>query len=139
MARPQSASYELDISGPLFGLATQSVRLHSNETFDYQTVSSLVCCLTARFENRIAQDSGTIREHLSCFASDGAIKLRLDLSRARATRLIDLKRMLRRRRGVELTISDALSVLLLDYVAWKTAERIVGKLGLEAPCPSSAN
>lgn len=130
MVTTDTTGYVLDISEPLFRLTTESVRLRSNETLEYETISSLVSHRTARVVREISQKSATIKEHLSWIPTEGVIKLRLDISRTSASSLDEIKEMLSQQLGSNLTLGDALSVLLFDYVAERKAARVLEKVGL---------
>jgi len=131
MATTDSPGYVLDISESLFRLTTEGVRLRSNETLAYETISSLISHRTAQLEGGIRQKSAIIREHLSCIPTDGEIKLRLDICRTSASTLDDIKDMLSQQLGSALTLGDALSILLFDYVAERKAARVLEKIGLD--------
>ncbi|MDE8652844.1 hypothetical protein [Novosphingobium album (ex Liu et al. 2023)] len=125
-----SRDFTLDISEPLFRLTTEGIRLHSNETLHYQTLSNLVDHQTSRADRIGDHDTSTLKEHLVSIPSDGSIRLNLNISRTSVKNLDEVKKLLSRQLGSELTVADTLSILLFDYVVEQKTACIMEKLDL---------
>jgi len=125
MDTPDSSTFTLDVSEDLFRLTTNCVRLHSDETFDHQTLSSLVDHRTHHVDRAVEYDSGEIKEHLNCVPTGGSIQLRLDISKTSAKNLDDLKKFFSQKLGSDLTLGDALFILLLDYMVETKAAKVL--------------
>jgi hypothetical protein len=125
-------SYTLEVSEYLFMLTTESLRRHSNATQRYQTLASLVNERAASGVPLEQYDTETLRQHLETIPTKGPIRIHLSISRSSADTLIDAKRKLAKQLGASLTVGDALSVLLLDFMAEHHAKRILGKIVDEA-------
>ncbi|CCW18978.1 hypothetical protein EBBID32_33360 [Sphingobium indicum BiD32] len=128
-----SRSYALDISAELFKLTTESIRLHSNETLRYQTLAQL---LTQRISNPAVADNlnpAELREYLDVLPTRGSIRIHLNISRTSAQSLVEIKKRLSREIGNTLTVSDAVALLIYDYLVEHSATRVLPKLGLADP------
>ncbi len=126
-----SRGYALDISEHLFHLTTESLRLRSNETRRYQTLASLVNARAAYSSKMKEHDPETIRDHLVTIPTKGDIRIYLSISRSSADSLVEAKKRLGDQIGSNLTVGDALSILLFDYVVEQKATRILERLGLD--------
>lgn len=123
-------SYALDISEELFKLSTESVRLHSNDTLRYQTLAQL---LTKRLGQEPALDGHNpenLREFLEKLPTRGSVRIHLNISRTSADSLVDIKKRLSQEIGNKLTVGDAISILLYDYLVERSATRVVSNLRL---------
>jgi len=120
--------YALDISEHLFRLTTESLRIHSNETRRYQTLASLVSERAGAGVTFDHHDEQTLRRHFEAVPTKGSIRIHLTLTKAGGDALIGAKRRLAKRFGTPLNIGDALSVLLLDFVAEHHARRVLEKI-----------
>lgn len=123
--------YTLDISEHLFHLTTESLRLRSNETRQYQTLASLL-------DQRIFVGStldehapDTIREHLSTVPTKGDIRIHLRIARSSADNLAKVKHRLGVFLGSAVTVGDTLSIMLFHYVVEQKAARILQRIGLD--------
>lgn len=128
-----SRGYALNISEHLFHLTTESLRLHSNETKRYQTLASLVNARAAHSCKMEEHDPETIRDHLVTIPTKGDIRIYLSISRSSADSLVEAKKRLGDQLGSNLTVGDALSILLFDYVVERKATRVLERLGLDEP------
>lgn len=125
-----SRSYALDISAELFKLTTESIRLHSNETLRYQTLAQL---LTERISSPDVAESlnpAELRQYLDTLPRRGNIRIHLNISRTSAQSLVEIKKRLSREIGNTLTVSDAIALLIYDYLVEHSATRVLPKLGL---------
>jgi len=127
-------AYTFEVSETLFRLATESVHLRSNETKRFQTLGGLV---NARVADGISalgdSDATTLKTHLSRIPTKGPIKISLTISKTSAKSLSEAKERLGKIIGEHLTLGDALSLLLFDYIAQAKADRLIAKaLGDEA-------
>src|SRR3546814_696088 len=86
-----------------------------------------------------SHDTRTLKEHLTSIPSDGTIRIRLNISRTSATSLDEVKDLLSRQLDSKLTVADALSFLLFDYVVEQKAAQVMGKLDLSGPDPFGRN
>ena len=139
MGAADSQDIILAISEPLFRLTTEGIRLRSNETHNHQSLSSLIADRTSHAERIGDHDVTTLKEHLAVIPSDGSIQLTLNISSTSAESLDEVQKLLSRRLDSELTIVDALSLLLFDYVVEQKAARVMEKLDLHDLDPSNRN
>ncbi|WP_162928307.1 hypothetical protein [Sphingopyxis terrae] len=127
-----SCSYVLDISEPLFYLTTETLRLHSNQTKRYQTLTTFMSKLI--LDGRCPLEDhppATIRDHLTAVPSGGGIRIRFRISQSNADALSNVKERLGILLGSRLSDADTVSILLFDYVATRNAERILRRLQLD--------
>jgi len=122
--------YRLEISEHLFHLATESLRLRSNETRCFETLARLVDHLaaTAKIETH---DTDTLRDHLVTIPTKGDIRIHLTIAQSNVDTFAEAQRKLGVQIGSELTVGDALSLLLFDYVVERKTARILDKLDLK--------
>src|SRR3546814_2235026 len=106
MGAADSRDITLNISEPLFRLTTEGIRLHSNETLHHQTLSNLIDHRSSRTEKIGSHDTRTLKEHLTSIQSDGTIRLRLNISRTRATHLDAVQDFMRSPLDSKLTVED---------------------------------
>ncbi|MDF0490474.1 hypothetical protein PX554_20290 [Sphingomonas sp. H39-1-10] len=139
----RTRAYALDISEHLFLLTTEGIRLRSNETRRYQTLAKLVTD-RLQVEPRLGvEDLVSLREHLEATPTKGGIRIHLNISRTSANSLIDVKKRLAQELGGDLTVGDALSILLFDYIAERATDLAVRRSshaaseprGVEDDCP----
>ncbi len=125
--------YSLDVSEYLFRLTTESLRLLSNETRRYHSLTSMVNQLAgAGAADAIAQhDVETLRQHLNKIPTKGPIRIHLHITKTSADNLIDAKKRLAKELGSSLTVGDAISMLLFDFVVEQNASRLLSKLGID--------
>ncbi|OYW83766.1 MAG: hypothetical protein B7Z20_12100, partial [Sphingobium sp. 32-64-5] len=113
--------YTLEISEHLFRLTTESLRLRSNETRSYQTLESLVDA-RARDVSRIGErNMTTLKEHLVTIPTRGDIRIELCVSRTSAETLGQVCELLSKKLDANVTVGDAVSVLLFDYLVEQKA------------------
>lgn len=128
-----SRDYSLDVSEYLFRLTTESLRLLSNETKSYQSLTSLVEKLAGpTAADALAQhDVETLRQHLSKIPTGGPIRIQLQIAKTSADNLAEANRRLAEDLGSSLTVADAISMLLFDYVVEKNATKLLSQMGIE--------
>ena len=128
MCATDSRDYTLDISEPLFRLTTEGIRLHSNETLHHRTLSELIdqrAPLTAKIKSH---DKSTIKQHFTSIPSGGDIRIHLTISDSSAMNLDNAKELLGVVLDSEVSLADALSALLFDYVVEQKAARVLEKI-----------
>ncbi len=125
--------YSLDVSEYLFRLTTESLRLLSNETKRYHSLTSMVNQLAGPgAAEAIAQhDVETLRQHLSKIPTKGPIRIHLHITKTSADNLIEAKKRLAKELGSSLTVGDAISMLLFDFVVDQSAAKLFSKLGVD--------
>lgn len=123
-------SYVLDISVDLFQLSTEGLRLHSNETLKYETLESLVDLRATASSYKEEHKPDTLRKHLCAVPTSGDIRVFLNIRDTSAKSLNEARASLSQKLGSDMTVGDALSVLLFDYVAEKKAAQLIDRLGL---------
>lgn len=119
--------YTLDVSEPLFRLATESVRLHSNETRRLHTLESLIRD-RVRFLETFDHNPETVRMHLEAVASEGDIRIDLAVSSDTAESFEDAKEALKTLIGSDVSPADTLSIMLFDYMVEQKANKVRAKL-----------
>src|SRR3546814_16450261 len=97
----------------------------------HQTLSNLIDHRSSRTEKIGSHDTRTLKEHLTSIPSDGTIRIRLNISRTCATSLDEVKDLLSRQLDSKLTVADALSFLLFDYVVEQKAAQVLVQLDLK--------
>ncbi len=128
----ESLRYELDISEHLFLLTTESLRLRSNEVKRYQTLANLIddtISIDTPIDNHSTE---TILKHLAAIPTDGNIRIDLRITKTSADSFGEVKQRLSEKLGSNVSIGDALSVLLFHYVVGQKATRILKRLGLDS-------
>ena len=131
MGTTDTPDITLDVSEPFFRLTTESIRLHSNETAHHQTLSSLIDHRALDVSGINSHDTSTIKEHLVSIPTLGNIRLNLTISKTSAKSLAEVQDVLVRQLGSDLTVADALSILLFDYVVERKAARVMEEFGLD--------
>jgi hypothetical protein len=126
-----SLGYTLDISEPLFRLTTESLRLHSNETKCYQTLENLVNSRVPGIKQIDEEDAINIQQHLITLPTNGTIRIHLSITETSAENLERIQQLLETRLATEISVGDALSALLFDYVVEQKATRVIARLELD--------
>lgn len=126
----------LDISEHLFRLTTESLRLRSNETRSYQTLECLLEARNGSLARIRDRDMTTLKEHLVAIPTQGDIRIELHISQTSADCLDEVKDLLSKEMDTDLTVGDALSVLLFDYMSELIAARVLERLDLERLIPT---
>jgi hypothetical protein len=126
-----SRGYTLDISEPLFRLTTESLRLRSNETKCYQTLEDLVNSRVPGIEKLDDEDARNLKQHLITLPSDGSIRIHLSITETSADNLERIQQLLETRLATRVSVGDALSALLFDYVVEQKAASVLAKLDLD--------
>ena len=129
--------YTLDVSEYLFRLTTESLRIHSNQTRRYQSLGNLVNArATAGAAGAIEQhDVETLRKHLEKGPTKGPIRIYLSITKTSAESLTEAKRRLEKHLGSALTVGDAISMLLFDYVVEQGTAKLLSKIGIDEHKP----
>lgn len=121
--------YALDVSQHFFALAAEGLRLHSIETRRFQSLSNLVNA-RALPDRRIGDHRPEIiRSHLSQIPTKGDIHITLKITKTSADTLAEAKARLGRQVGASMTVGDALSLLLLDYIVEKQVRAVEADVG----------
>lgn len=126
----RSRGYALTISTPLFQLATEAMRVHSNATKRFQSLAGLVIERVAHAPVFEDHEADILLEHLRLIPTKGDIRIYLSIPRDDANKLVAIKKQLSLKVGQSLTIGDALSLLLFDTLAEDKASEIIRKLAL---------
>lgn len=126
-------NYALEMSEPLFRLTTESIRLRSNETRSYESLSSLTLHLAGTDRDMATHDTDVLRQHLNLIPATGNIAVLMALPARYVDRLGAIRTSLEKRVGHRLTSEDSLSLLLFDYVVEQKAARVLDTLGLGRP------
>lgn len=126
----ETRNFVLDISTDLFQLSTESLRLHSNETRRYETLESLVNSRAASSSYKNEHKPDTLRKHLCAVQTAGDIRISLNIQETSAESLDEVRKVLGQALGSDITVGDALSVLLFDYLAEKKACQLLSRIGL---------
>lgn len=132
-------NYVLDISTDLFQLSTESLRLRSNETLKYETLESLIDCRAGSNSFKTEHQPETLRKHLCAVPTAGQVRIHLNILTTSAASLDDACASLSQRLGSAVTVGDALSVMLFDYVAEKKAAQLLNRIGLNEIVHSGGN
>jgi hypothetical protein len=137
VGRSEAQSYEfgVDVSEHLFKLATESLRLYSNQTGEFQTLGKLVDARSAGAASLDSHDASTLQEHLAVIPTAGAVKVELDISNRSLDYLEATRAELSIRLGAKLTFGDALSLLLFDYVVDRKSQRLLDLLEIDHRAP----
>ncbi|AOH87246.1 hypothetical protein AWL63_24130 (plasmid) [Sphingomonas panacis] len=123
-------NFVLDISTDFFKLSTESLRLHSNETHRFETLESLINARAASGSYKDEHKTDTLRKHLCAIPTEGDIRITLTIRKTSAESLDEARARLCGRLGSDITVADAISVLLFDYVAEKRAGQLLDRIGL---------
>lgn len=127
-----------EISTYFFRLATEAVRLYSNEIGRFTTLSELLntrALLALEALDRHA--IGTLDGHLSTIPSAGPLKLDIDLTTEAEAALLRMRTALSDRLGRSTSLGDALSLSLFDYVVERRAAEVLERAGIsDDPFPS---
>lgn len=126
----KSRSYALRISEELFKLSTESVRLHSNETLRYKSLAQLLTNRVSQDLPAEGHDPAALREYLDALPTQGSVRIHLNISRTSAQSLVEIKKRLSENIGDKLTVGDAISILLYDYLVEHSATRVLSRLSL---------
>lgn len=78
----------------------------------------------------------TLKEHLVAIPTQGDIRIELHISQTSADCLDEVKDLLSKEMDTDLTVGDALSVLLFDYMSELIAARVLERLDLERLIPT---
>lgn len=128
-----SRNYSLDVSEYLFRLTTESVRLLSNETQCYENLTSLVERLAGPgAADALGQhDIETLRQHLSKIPTEGSIRIHFEIAKTSSDNLNEAKQRLCEKLDADLTVADAVSMLLFNYVVEKSATKLLAQMGID--------
>lgn len=135
----KSRSYALNISAELFKLSTESVRLHSNETLRYQTLAKLLAGRINKDTPLNTEDPGVWKEFLDAMPTRGDVRIHLNISVTNADSLVEIRDQLSQEIGNRLTLGDAISILLYDYLIENRATRVLSRLPLGEKSPKGGS
>ncbi|RIA46284.1 hypothetical protein DFR49_0820 [Hephaestia caeni] len=124
----RSRGYALSISAPLFQLATEAIRVHSNATGRFQSLAQLVIDRVHSAPILEDHDPAILRDHLRLIPSKGDVQIYLSLPREDAVGLIAIKKQLSEKVGQRLLVEDTLSLVLLDSIAADRASEVLRKV-----------
>ena len=127
--------YTLDVSEYLFRLTTESLRIHSNQTRRYQSLGNLVNARAGAAGAIEQHDVETLRKHLEKVPTKGPIRIHLSITKTSAESLTEAKRRLEKHLGSALTVGDAISMLLFDYVVEQGTAKLLSKIGIDVQKP----
>ena len=128
-----------EVSTYFFRLATEAVRLHSNEIGRFTTLADLLefrAPLGCEGLDRHAVE--TLEGHLSTIPSAGPLELDIDLTSASEAALLRARGALSERLGRAASLTEVLSVTLFDYVVERRAAEVLERAGIgDDPSPPS--
>ncbi len=126
-----SRDFTLDISERFFHLTTESLRLHSNSTKCYQTLENLVNSRVPGIEKIDDEDAENLKRHLVAVPTGGSIQIHLEITETSAKNLERIKELLETRLETNISVGDALSALLFNYIVEQRAARVISMLQLD--------
>ncbi|WP_239000636.1 hypothetical protein [Novosphingobium pentaromativorans] len=77
------------------------------------------------------EDAKNIRQHLVALPTDGSIRINLLITETSAENLVRVRNLLETRLATNISVGDALSALLFDYVVQQKAASVIAKLELD--------
>ena len=124
-------TYELDVSEPLFRLATECIHFVSNDLRTLATVGTIVAVRAARAsEGFPGLAPEAVLGHLDTLATVGAIPVAIQIAPSTADHLEAARALLQARLERSTSLADAVSVLLFDltveHAATSMLDRILG-------------
>lgn len=119
------------ISEHLFRLTTESLRLYSNETCQHQTLEHLLVARRRRAARYGDHDTATLKEHLSVVPTSGIVSITLNPPPSIMQYLNEVRRLYGKRLGVGLTLGDALSLILFDYIVEQKANQLLTAIDVD--------
>jgi len=126
----RSRGYALSISTPLFQLATEAIRVHSNATGRFQSLAQLVIERVSCAPILEDHDPEIMRDHLRLIPTKGDVQIYLSIPREDADKLVATKKELSARIGQRLTVPDAVSLILLDSIADDRTTEVLRKMAI---------
>ena len=129
----------LHVSEFLFRLTTECIRLYSNETSLHQSLSSLVStrlAIPGRVDKVHIDD---MQAHFATLPTHGNLRINLGIPDSELRALAKFRHDLDRRLSASLTMADALSALLFNYVLDANAAMILNRLKRENLLPAAAD
>ncbi len=127
----------LHVSEFLFRLTTECIRLYSNETHLYQSLGSLVSTRLAIPGSIDKVHVDDMQAHFATLPTHGNLRIDLGIPDADVEALAEIRHDLDRRLRASLTLADALSALLFDYILDANAAKILDRLKRENLLPAS--
>lgn len=119
------------ISEALFRLTTECVRQFSNEQKAYASISQVIDARTRKaVANGRYLDRDMISAHLAAIGSDGPISISLTFEEGSIPLIAELRADVSQIVTRDLSVIDAISVLLFDYIAEQESARLATRLGL---------
>lgn len=126
----------LHVSEFLFRLTTECVRLYSNETHRHQSLGALISRRLALPHSVDKVHTDDVQAHLNSLPSRGKIRLDLEIPDSDAQALSSVRHSLNQRLSARLTMADALSAVLFDYILDAKAAKILDRLNRENLLPA---
>lgn len=123
--------FVLHVSESLFRLTTECIRLYSNETHLYQSLGALVSTRLAIPGGIDKVHADDMQAHFATLPTHGNLRIDLRIPDADVQTLAEIRHDLDRRLGTRLTLADALSALLFDYIVDANAAKILDRLKRE--------
>lgn len=106
-------------------MATEAIRIRSNETYRSEIFDDVVAEIAlATPEPKCATD--LLRRHLEIIPSSGPIELTLHISEKAADNLAAVSHQIAHQLASTATVTDAISLLLYDFIATHHADKILG-------------
>lgn len=126
----ETRSFALDVSEPLFRLATESLRLHANETKRIDSLGGLVDerALDLRVDDCSPE---AMRDHLSIVPTAGEIRINFNITKSSVESLAEARQQFERSLGENVSMGDTISILLFQYVAAQKARLVLDRIGLD--------
>lgn len=125
-----SRRLSLDVSEEFFRLATEALRLRSNDVLRCETLDGMFNQRILKTANIDEVAPDTIRQHLSVVPTQGNVRLSFSINATSADNLAEVKRQLCMSLDFEITAADTLSILLFHYVIAQKAARVFERIGL---------
>jgi hypothetical protein len=125
------AVYALEVSPPLFQLATDSLRRHSNARSSLCSFDDLIEACISRWSKMDAIDVAAVRDHLRTMPTDGELTLRLAIKSGECCPLSRVRDALQTALNCQLSLAETVSALLFLFVVEREAQRVLEKVRLQ--------
>lgn len=122
----------MSVSDGFFRLTTESIRVLSNERQEYVAIGDVVNAHSARMRaTSPTHTAKTAGAHLSLIKTDGDIPIQLEILRSSYDNVIASAEILSKTLKSSVRFSDAISILLFDFIAERETMRLAARLGLQ--------
>ncbi|WP_404479061.1 hypothetical protein [Novosphingobium sp. BL-52-GroH] len=123
--------YRFDVSEYYFRLTTECIRLHSNERKKYSALSDVINFRAERaLSVSAAHPPEYIREHLRLIPSTGEIPVEIEILQSSSDKINNGAESISAAIGSSIQFSDALSVIMFDFMVEANRTEILTKIGL---------